>query len=104
MENVTSENFGSLTAKNSPPAAVEFSSEWCPACQRLKPVFAELEAEYEGKIGFAEADVNANQELAEKLGILSIPQIFLYKDGKEIDRIIGFVSKEELEEKLDKLL
>jgi len=104
MLKVNKNNLETEVIKASLPGAVKFSSEWCPACQKLKPIFEELEPEYDGKIIFGEVDVTVEQELAEASGVLSIPQIFLYKDGAEAERLVGYLTKEELKQKLDSLL
>jgi thioredoxin 1 len=68
----------------------------------MDPILDELEQEYKGKdVEFAKVDVDQNQELASRLGVMSIPTFIVEKDGQEIGRKIGVTSKEELKKLLD---
>jgi len=75
---------------------IDFFAEWCGPCQMMKPVIEELEKELEGKVEFEKIDVDKNSEVSSKYGVMSIPTFVIEKDGKEIGRKVGFVSKEDL--------
>ena len=83
------------------PTVLDFSATWCPPCQQFKPIFEEVKEKYAGQVDMKTIDVDQNRELAEKYNISSIPAIiFLDADGKEIDRNVGFMDKETLEESI----
>ncbi len=83
---------------------VDFFATWCGPCKMLAPVIEELAGEYEGKVKIGKLDVDENPETAGKFGVQSIPTIILFKDGEEVDKMMGFQSKEVLKEHIDKVL
>lgn len=85
-------------------SVVDFSAVWCGPCRMLEPVMEELSGEYDGKIQFFNADVDENSALSSKFAIMNIPAVVLLKNGKEIDRKIGFMPKELIKEWLDSKL
>lgn len=75
---------------------LDFWAPWCGPCNMMKPVIEELEKELEGKVEFEKVNVDENQQLASKYGVMGIPTFVIEKDGKEIARKTGFTPKEEL--------
>ncbi|MCM1057153.1 MAG: thioredoxin [Firmicutes bacterium] len=76
-------------------AVVDFSAAWCGPCKMLAPVFHELAEEMEG-IDFYSADVDENQDLAEKYGIRGVPTVLVLQNGVQADRSVGFQPKDKL--------
>ena len=68
---------------------VDFFAEWCGPCKMLGPVLEEVSAEYPD-IEFAKVNVDENMDLAEKFGIMSIPQVFMFRDGEVIGKFGGY--------------
>ena len=99
-----------LNAKNfdeaikNPLVLVDFWANWCMPCKMLGPAIEQLSEEYKGKVFVGKVDIDGNQELAEKYGIRSIPNLIIFKDGKEAGRVVGVSPKEEIAKKLDALL
>ncbi len=95
---LTDQNFEAEVLKADMPVLVDFYADWCGPCQALKPVVEEIEGdeEFKGKIKIGKVDVDQNQSLAEKYGVMSIPTLVAFKNGAEIGRKIGLVGKEEL--------
>ena len=87
------ENFEAETAKGA--VVVDFWAAWCGPCRMLGPVFEELGGEME-KVKFAKVDITQNEEIAQKFNVMSIPTIILFRDGKEVDRMMGAVPKDAL--------
>ncbi len=81
---------------------VDFFATWCGPCKMMAPVIDELSGEYEGKAKIGKLDVDENNKTASEFGVQSIPTSILFKDGAEVERMIGFQSKEALKEALDK--
>jgi thioredoxin len=75
---------------------LDFYADWCGPCKVMVPIFNELEKDYKGKIEFKRVDVEAEGELASKYGIRSIPTFVITKDGKEVERKVGAMPKENL--------
>ena len=72
-----------------PVAMVDFWATWCGPCKMLAPVIDSIAGKYGDKAVIAKVDVDANPGLAAKYGVMSIPTVIFFKDGKEIDRKVG---------------
>jgi thioredoxin 1 len=72
---------------------VDFWAEWCGPCRLASPVIEELSEEYKGKVEIGKLDVDAEPDIAQKYGVMSIPTVVLFKDGQEIGRQVGFAGK-----------
>lgn len=75
---------------------LDFWAEWCFPCKRMEPIITGLEKELKDKVGIVKINVDENPTEAQKYGVMSIPTYIVLKDDKEVDRKIGFTSKEEL--------
>ncbi|NYZ60348.1 thioredoxin [Candidatus Micrarchaeota archaeon] len=75
---------------------VDFWATWCGPCRMLAPVIEEI-SESNKAVKFGKVDINAQQELAGKFGVMSIPTLILFKDGEEVDRLIGAYPREIIE-------
>lgn len=74
-------------------AVVDFYATWCGPCKMFAPIFEEVSNDYD--INFIKIDVDNYQDIAREYGVMSIPTIILFKDGKEVKRNTGFMSKED---------
>jgi len=97
-------NFDQTVLQAETPVLVDFWAAWCGPCRMVAPVVEELAEEYEGRISFAKLDVDQNPKTASKYGIMSIPTLLLFKDGKPISNIVGFKPKAELKRSLNDVL
>lgn len=79
----------------------DFYADWCGPCKVMKPIFDEVEKEYEGKVEFRQVDVEAETAEAAKFGVMSIPTFVITKDGQEVDRKMGAMPKDALTAWLD---
>lgn len=83
---------------------VDFWATWCGPCKMLAPTIEELAEDYEGRAAVCKVDVDENPALAMRFKVMSIPTVFIFKDGEPVKKIIGLSDKEEYEEVLDSLL
>lgn len=74
-----------------PIAMVDFWATWCGPCRMLAPVIEELGEKYEGKALIGKVDVDEEQGLAARFGVMSIPTVIFFQNGKEIDRKVGVI-------------
>ena len=94
-------NFEELVLKSSVPVLVDFWAEWCGPCRMVGPVVDELHKEYEGKALIGKVNVDFNPKISTDYGIMSIPALLYFKDGKLVDKQVGAVPKHILAGKLD---
>ena len=100
MIQVTDENFESEVLQADQPTLVDFWAEWCGPCRMITPVVEEVAREYDGRLKVVKMDVDANPATPARLGIMGIPTLILFKDGKEVERVVGYRPKEALVEVL----
>lgn len=79
---------------------VDFFATWCGPCKMLAPVFEELSGEVEG-VRFYKVDVDQALDIARKFAITTVPTMIIFKDGEAVDKLIGFVPKEQIRAKLE---
>ena len=94
---LTKDNFDSIVSGDK-PVLIDFFATWCGPCKMLAPIIGEIAEEKEGTLVVAKADVDEEIELANKFGVSSSPTVVLVKDGAEVDRFVGFRSKEAIED------
>ena len=88
-------------AISSGTAMVDFWASWCGPCKMLSPVIEDLANRYEGKAVVGKVNVDDEQELAARFGVMSIPTVIFFKDGREIDRKVGVMPPESFTSVLD---
>ena len=101
---LTDQNFDSEVIKSSVPVLVDFWAEWCGPCRLVGPILEELAPEYKGKLKIGKLNVDDNQDAPTKFGVMNIPTMIVFKNGKESERIVGAMSKLELQKKLDRAI
>jgi thioredoxin 1 len=98
---ITDSNFEEVVLKSGKPVLVDFWAEWCGPCRMVGPIVEELAKEYDGKAVIGKMDVDNNPKIATEYGIMSIPALLFFKDGKVVDKQVGAVPKHVLANKLE---
>jgi thioredoxin 1 len=102
--NVDQDNFQKAVLDSQKPVLVDFWAPWCGPCRAVAPVVEELAKDYKGKIEFAKLNVDETPFVASKYGVMSIPTLIVFKDGKPVQHAIGYQPKEQLKKLLDSAL
>ena len=89
-------NFEAEVEKSAVPVLVDFWATWCGPCMMLGPVVAEIASEREGTLKVGKVNVDESPELAARFGVMSIPAVFLFRDGKVAKQAVGYMPKAEL--------
>jgi thioredoxin 1 len=100
VELVNGENFKEMVSDSRGVVLLDFFANWCSHCQKLLPLLDEVATDLEGKARILKVNVDENRDLAQKFQIKGLPTMVLFKDGNEIDRLIGYMPKEKITEKL----
>lgn len=87
--------------ESAPEVLVEFYASWCPHCQRMMPIVADVKKRVEGRAVVAQFDIDENTELSDQEGVETIPTFILYKNGREVWRQSGEMAEEDLLEKVE---
>jgi len=101
MMNVNEKDFEREVLNCDIPVLVDFWAAWCGPCKMIAPSVEELSREFAGKIKIVKVDVDNNQNLASRYGIMSIPSLIFFKNGKVMDQSVGALNKAQLRRKIE---
>jgi len=101
---ITSAEFESEVLQSNVPVLVDFWAVWCGPCKAIAPAVEEVAREYAGRAKVFKVDVDTEQELAMRYGIMSIPALLVFKNGQVVDQSIGLTSKEAIAAMLDRAI
>ncbi len=101
---LTDETFEKDVLQSQNPVLVDFWAEWCQPCQMVGPVVEELAGEYDGKIKVGKLNVDENINVPGNYGVMSIPTLIVFKDGKPFKTMVGVQGKDTLKKAIDEAL
>lgn len=103
VEQINKDKFDELL-KGDKPVVCDFFATWCGPCKMLAPVMEQASQQFDGKAVFVKVDIDKEPELAVRYGIMSIPLVCVFKNGEEVGKSLGYMSKSEAIEFLNELL
>ncbi len=95
---LTEQNFENEVIKSDIPVLVDFWASWCGPCTMLSPIVEDIAKEYDGKVKVGKINVDEQQALAVKYGIMSIPTLMVFKGGELVQTSVGLKTKAQIEE------
>jgi len=103
LEHVDEKSFDSKVRNSKIPVIVDFFAEWCGPCKVMAPIFEEVGEKFKDKVKFLKLDVDANQNISQEFGVMSIPTIIVFKDGKAVESLVGLQDGDTLIQKAESL-
>lgn len=100
---ITDATFEEITRQNE-LVLIDFWNDRCEYCKDLAPIIERLAADYAGRVAFGKLDVDQNQDTRVRFNVQAFPTLLIVKNGKEVDRIVGYVPRERVEAALKKQL
>ncbi|MGI6533502.1 MAG: thioredoxin [Peptococcia bacterium] len=97
-------NFKSEVLDVEEPVLVDFWAPWCAPCKMLAPMIEELGEEYQGKAKICMLNVEENEAMANEFGIMNMPTMIVFKDGQEVNRLVGIATKANIARVLDETI
>ncbi|MEA3454862.1 MAG: thioredoxin [Candidatus Caldatribacteriota bacterium] len=101
---VNGNNFQQEVLESSIPVLIDLWAPWCMPCRMISPIVEELGNDNQGKLKVCKLNTDENQNIAARYGIQGIPTLLFFKDGQEVDRIVGVTPKPIIQQKLDAIL
>lgn len=103
MVNINKQNFEEVVEKSTKPVVIDVFATWCGPCQYMTPILEELEKELGDKYVFAKLNVDESRDLAIKYSVASVPTFIFIKNNQVVGKVIGAMSKEALQDKIEEL-
>jgi thioredoxin 1 len=101
---ITTANFEATVLKSDKPVLIDFWAEWCGPCRMIGPIVEELSVEYAGKLVVGKVNVDNEPQISQTYGIRNIPTLLIFKNGQQVEKIVGAVPKPTLVSKLQQYL
>ncbi len=101
---ITAANFDEQVLRSAVPVLVDFWADWCSPCRMIAPTIDAVATEYEGKAVVGKINIDEEEELARRFGVMSIPTLILFKNGSEEAKLVGVVGKDKIAAMIDAAL
>lgn len=100
LKDVTDGTFEAEVLKAGRPVLVEFGAAWCPPCRQLEPILSEIASEWKGKLTVVALDIDSNVDTTMRYGVMGVPALLLFQDGRPVEQWNGFQPKRKIVERL----
>ena len=100
----TTDNFDAEVLKAEGPVLVDFYADWCGPCKMMSPIVEQIESLFAGKLKVGKLNVDDNQEIAIRYGVMSIPTFLFFKNGELVEQCVGAMPAAAFQAKLSSLL
>ena len=100
----TDSNFQSEVLESKQPVLVDLWAEWCGPCRMVGPIVEKIAADYAGKLKVGKLNVDENSKIPKTYGVQGIPTLLFFKNGKDVNRIVGFQPEEKLKSSVESFL
>jgi thioredoxin 1 len=100
---VDTERFSTLVEQAPGLAVVDFTADWCPPCRMMAPHIDALARELTGSVVVAKVDVDQQPDITSRFGVMSMPTLLFFRDGKVVDRVVGALPPAQLRAKVNEL-
>ncbi|MDD2751699.1 MAG: thioredoxin [Candidatus Omnitrophica bacterium] len=98
---LTDSDFKKEVLESSLPVVVDFWAPWCGPCKAIGPIVEELAKEYQKKVKVAKINIDEHGATATRYGVMSIPTVMFFKNGKIVEQVVGAISKSEFKKKIE---
>lgn len=103
MQTINKEEFEKVT-KTKKPVLVDFFATWCGPCKMLSPILEQVKESSKGEYDVVKVDIDESYDLAKKFGIMSVPTMIIFKEGEEMEKMVGLRPKAMIEETIKKYI
>ena len=97
-------NFDTEVLQSKVPVVVDFFAAWCGPCRSLTPIVEELARDYAGRVKIGKVDIDESPATPSRYGIMAVPTLILFKNGREFEKITGYKPKADLRKRIEALL
>lgn len=104
VHHVSDSNFQKEVVEEKLPVLADFYADWCGPCKMIAPIVEDLSKEYKGRVKIVKINVENAPNVASKFGVMSIPTVIFFKNGKVTDQVVGALGKAQLKSKLEENL
>lgn len=101
---ITDQSFKKDVLESKIPVVVDFWAPWCMPCRMVGPIIEQLASEYAGKVVVGKMNVDENSETASQMGVMSIPTVTLFKNGKPVKSLTGAQSKDSYKKMIEEAI
>ncbi|MBU0907768.1 MAG: thioredoxin [Nanoarchaeota archaeon] len=101
VKELTSNTFDGFVKEDK--VVIDFWAPWCGPCKMMGPIFEEAASDMKDKVKFGKVNVDEGSDLAQRFGVMSIPTIMFFRDGRPVDKVVGVLPKEDLIKKIKEI-